>query len=303
LQQASEKAQEEERRSLIEAPIDDAKKAEVVRRVEVGWQEEGLLRRLAREAGVYDFVDEEPAADVLPFGLNQLDTKRAYVAETEVHTIDWGEEWGRSLARGENEMTLGVLQSRLALLKEGIETSIASATEEALGRLKKRGLEPIVIINRSWRAESSIEKSSDFEWPKGQHDSDLVGHFHKRPVYNLHVQGPEEVIIVDLAAAIRWKQFRPPSLSGDQDVVQEVVSIAIEEFNEAKAQELIDKWTEEGRQTDWTVETLRERVGLRIFERFQIEVSDEEAGLRVPAGRDKDAEEEIQQPGEKVWSG
>lgn len=92
LEQASEKAQEEERRSLIEAPIDATKKAEVVRRVEVGWQEERLLGRLAREAAVYDFVNEEPSADVLPFGLNQLDTKHAYVAETEVHTVDWGEE-------------------------------------------------------------------------------------------------------------------------------------------------------------------------------------------------------------------
>lgn len=97
---------------------------------------------------------------------------------------------------------------------------------------------------------------------------------------------------MDLAAAIRWKQFRAPTLSDNQDVIQEVISIAIKQFDEVKAQEIIDRWTEEGRQTDWSVERLLERVGLRIFERFEIEMQDETAGLRLPVGRIKDAEEE-----------
>jgi hypothetical protein len=291
LQQASERAQEDERRSLIEAPIDDTKKAEVVRRVEVGWEEEGLLRKLAQEAKAYDFIDQEPPSDVLPFGLNQLDTKHAYVAETEVHTIDWGQEWGRSLARGENEAVMGVLQSRPPLLENGVP-SMARKTEAALDRLSNGGLQPVVLINRSWKAGSSIEKAPGFEWPKDRHDPDLVGRFHKRPVYNLHVQGPEEVVVVDIAAAIRWKQFRPPTLSEDQDVIREVISIAIEAFDEDRAQGLIDEWTDEGRQIDWTIETLRERVGLRTFERFRIEMVDQEAGLRLPAALVTDEEEE-----------
>jgi hypothetical protein len=28
---------------------------------------------------------------LLPFGLNQLDTKHTYITETEFHTMDWGE--------------------------------------------------------------------------------------------------------------------------------------------------------------------------------------------------------------------
>jgi hypothetical protein len=281
LQQASEKAKQEERRSLIEASIDDNKRAEVVGRVQVGWEEEGLLRKLAEEAGVYERVQEEPPPDVLPFGLNQLDTKHAYVAETGVHTMNWGEEWGRSLARGENEMVLGALQSRLPLSEVGA-SDIGRATLEAIEKLRKRGLHPTVLINRSWKAESSLEKLPDFEYSNGRGDPNLLGKFHNRPVYNLHVEGLEEVIVVDLAAGIRWTQYPPPKLADDQDVIQDAISIAVELLDDERAQELIDKWQQEDRQADWTVETLKERVTLRIFERFKVDIEDEKVGVRIP---------------------
>lgn len=283
LAEANQKAEEKERQALIGAPIDEMKKAGVISLVETGWRDEGILRRLAEEWGAYEFIDVVPDEDLLPFGLNQLDTKHAYVADTDVHTTDWGRDWGRSLARGENQMVLGVLQTQLPVLEPSRDATIEQALRTGLDRLRATGCQPVILINRSWKAQSAIERSPDFEWPPDR-ERDLVGFFHKTPVYNLHTDGAEEIVIVDLNAAIRWKQFHPPTLSKDQAVVGDVVSVAIEEFDESKAKELIDKWTEEGGSPNWTVETLRERVGLRIFERFEIEVRDKQAGLRVSIG-------------------
>lgn len=282
LLEAGQKAEEKERQTVVDAPLDPEKTGEVLKRIEEGWREESLLRRLSDQAGAYHFVDQPPPSDVLAFGLNQLDTKHAYITETEVFTMDWGKEWGRSLARGENEMAMSILQNRLPLFED---TSLATddATASALALLRKQGLEPVILINRSWQAESALERSSNFEWPQGKEDPDLVGFLNKTPVYNLHTKGLEEVVIVDLNAAFEWTQYRAPDLANDQVLIQEIVAIAVESFNETKAQQLIDKWSEEDRKTDLTVESLLERVGLRVFEHFEIQWREATAGIRVPA--------------------
>lgn len=282
---AGRKAEERERRTVVDAPLDPEKTAGVLERIEEGWMEESLLRRLSAKSGAYQFDDQRPP-DVLPFGLNQLDTKHAYITETEVFTMDWGKEWGRSLARGENEMAMSVLQSHLPEFEEtGLATD--EATASALGLLREEGLEPVILINRSWRAESAIEHSSNFEWPEGKEDPDLVGFFGSAPVYNLHTQGLEEVVVVDLNAAIKWTQFRAPELANDQELIQEIIAIAVELLDDTKAKEIIEKWKEDGRKTDLTVESLLERVGLRIFEHFEIRSREKTAGFRIPA-KDRD---------------
>ena len=73
-----------------------------------------------------------------------------------------------------------------------------------------------------------------------------------------------------------------------------IISVAVERFDDAKAQQLIDKWNEEGRKTDWTVAGLQERVGLRIFERFEIEWRTDGVGVRISArNRDADSQEAV----------
>jgi len=280
---AGQKAEQEERQALIDAPIDESKKAEVANRVRAGWVEEGLLRRLAQKVGTYEFVEQDPPEGVLPFGLNQLDTKHAYVTETEVHTLDWGEEYGRSLARGENEMVMGLLQNRLPMLEGRNQLSIEEVTTEATDQLRKKGLKPVILINRSWRAESALERSSSFALSTDKEDVDLVGFFNEVPVYNLHTPGPEEVIVVDLGASFRWTQFLPPHLTEDEIVIDRMISFAVEQFTEEKAEQLIDRWKGEGRESDWTVDKLLERVGLRVFEHFEISWGGQETGLRISA--------------------
>jgi hypothetical protein len=283
----------ENARQLIAAPLWPLKVQDVKENALREWRQQAYMRSLVGRFGEYQPTIESAKKSL--FGVNTLDLKEIYVEQSRVSSSDWGEEYGRSLARGENEAVLSKLLAAIPSLAKspvaGID--IVERATQAVTQLQNDGYNPILILLNSWFAPHLFERSPDFSRQVESDRPSMLGYFLKKPVFSVRSSGKPFLVAVDLRRVGVWRQFTPERLFDEEEYLADRLSFMVKPYDEAGVRELLTKRPELGRGADGqprpeeeVVSELLQRVHVRIVEQFDFQITDKKAGLKIPLARE-----------------
>lgn len=293
LRSAVSRQKAENAHQLIAAPLWPLKVQDVKEHVLREWHQQAYMRSLVRRFGEYQHTTESAKKNL--FGVNTLDLKEIYVEHSRVSSSDWGEEYGRSLARGENEAVLSRLLAAIpSLAKSPVTgTAIVERATQAVTQLQNDGYDPILILLNSWFAPYLFEKSPDFTRQLESDQPKLLGYFLKQPVFSVRSSGKPFLLAVDLRRVGVWRQFTPERVFEEEEYLADGLSFMVKPYDEAAVQELLTKRPELWRGADGqprpeeeVVSELLQRVHVRIVEQFDFQITDKKAGFKISLARE-----------------
>jgi predicted hydrocarbon binding protein len=208
------------------------------------------------------------------FGISQVDQKAAFFDSWPTYFLDWGENYGRALASGEDEKLISELSNRCEIITEPFEKVVdENSTDKNL---------LILIVNNSF--ELGIGRSDQFkpDWlpdARRLHVNGFSGWFmtngHEIPVFEVYVRGDDSyALIIETKAMGLINQYKPPLTQTSPEPVNEMISISVQSF--AEDRQLLEKFL--NNPPPWLVEKgdrqaqemyLRGRVLIDVFESFE----------------------------------
>lgn len=280
--QATVKQQAIEEEELIQQPLDKKQLDDFVAEVHEHWADAATLRSLFTKYGNYDpRPDVKPPDGLLPFGMQHIEPKGAFVRNSRVHYLNWGQNHGRGLARGEDRMLTGDL-----LGLPGVDVELDKLTislKQHLDELRSTGYAPIILYG-GWEIRKKIFAASEFEpsW-RIQQPPDLKhadGTFDGALILQFSDAPKGVAILVDIARFGRLVQYRIDE-SADFPLF-----IAIQEITLDTAASLLDKQPELAKHPQTgvmlnredAIRRLQQRVLVNIWERCRFEDKDLASG-------------------------
>lgn len=275
----SEKRREAEQ--IISAPLSgqrvDAVKNNIVRE----WRRDATLRTLAEAKGDYRYKNEPGPEGMLYLGINTRDLKELYIEQDRLFSGQWGEDYGRALARGENNK---VLNSLISAGRPHAETvTIEDPAEQlaaSLDSLRDRGHDPIILLSSFWRTQRTLIGSPLFspeEEPLGS-ILDLVGLFSDARMFELSSDYEEEfVLLLDLRRTSTWQQYRPKLTLPGEEYLTDELTFYLGSIDQERARQMVRDRPElvppSGEKTEEEVLLeLQQQVHIRVWEQFDFEV-------------------------------
>ena len=298
LRRAKERADRAEEDELIAAPLDEQKVVEFRTNLLEAREKQGHLRALMIRLGAYaDNTDESPPAEIAAWGFNRLDDKGAFVDQSRVSYSAWGQNYGQAMARSENSFGFKPLLDgagrRLTCAKDDLFETLEVEIERAFLR------EPIIVHSLLSHLELIGVGQGDIFIPKYRNDcprtaySDLEGFSgvfniggRNIPVFSLFT--PDErlrrkMVVADFSRFACWHQYVPIDDAEEAGDVYEAVSIQVSDLNadDRLRTKIIEDNPEWLRDKPEKERYLRGRVVVRIYERFEMEVIEAQAGIAI----------------------
>lgn len=298
LTKAVKAQKEKEVENLIKAPLCGERIEEVKKDILKEWKNNAAIRHIVQNYGTYKYCLTPPEGMAF-FGLNVIDTKEVYVKESRISALGWGEHYGRSLAKGENEFVLEKILSGLPSFRSQPipDKEIAETTDEVLSKLKNAGYNPVILILNAWFALRVFETMDEFDLPdEREKDLKLVGYYKRNPLFSFNYRGKPLLIVADVKKLGVWQQFKPKQLLDEEEYIsiddQDIFSFCITSFTKESALEFIQKQSQfrqdkdgHKRPKEEMVTELLQRVRLRIVEQFDFEVIDRNAGYKISVSK------------------
>jgi hypothetical protein len=258
-----------------------------------GWSENALLRELVNEIGTFRSGLVAPAG-APSFGINRRDRKDVYV-EGSGYPIDrWGEQYGGSIGRGEDELVLNKLSGAASLLAPDPvqESEIFDYLDQGLAKLRRNGYNPVILALNFWQIESVLEGRVGFARGRmGVRGYWRLGNYQGSAVYTLRYPGSPQLLCVDLKKIGQWVQYAPTRTAEDEVVLGEHFLFSIRPITRAQALDLLVKFPQlrqgpegEIRPEEELVWVLQQEVHLRVVEQFDYQIVDPNAALAVRFG-------------------
>ena len=273
-----------------------------------GFNEQNTLRnlftRFKRFSDLSANTELKPEIDL--WGYNQIDMKEGFLEKWHVHYVGWGEQYGEGLARSENEAVFEKIADNLIEVK-------AVKKEEAILQIieylkQKQIKNPIIAGSFVDYFELHDLRASDRfvpQWNRQHGSTDLddlpfyMGYLKyddiKIPVLRTFSRKPalKNTLIVFSAKDIgEWVQYPPIKTIEDKKKQRDIFFYQIYDLNVVDDQR--NKILQ--RNPDWLQEQaspedhLRQKVLINIFEKFEFNVLNKNAGCRFII---TDAEDEI----------
>lgn len=222
------------------------------------------------------------------FGINIIDDKASFFDEWRIHYVGWGENYGRSLASGENSYLLDdIAKACKEISKKDFEATLS----------KIKNVEDIVIFATNMALWQFFEDSEKFK-PKWARDIrgvlevkgfggwyDFNGQW--IPIFKTYHQKIEkQILILNKAKIGQLIQFSPLNEREDEKSIEDIFYMNIQAFSEneklmeafmKKPPEWLQKIGDEQKQR----EHLRERVLIQIFERFEYNKPEDFEGYKL----------------------
>jgi hypothetical protein len=278
--------QKKEENELIKAADLSAERVDLVKQEIVdAWENNAEFRQIVRQHGNYEPVGA-PSEGRMFFGFNQLQPKDMYTEGSDVGIEGWGAQFGRDLANSENERFIEIALTNFKEFKgEQDTTQIVTA---ALNELEEAKYNPIIIILNSWGSYDAIEKSESFIKEKSQSGYGLVGHFRKRPVYNLNYHGKPHILLIDLKKFCVWRQYKPQQMFDGEEYLGDDLTFLVRRFTEESARDaikqnsklLLDKQGNQRPEVE-VISELQLQVHFRLLEQFELEIRDKDSGYKL----------------------
>jgi hypothetical protein len=292
-----EQANEEQSR-LMEAPLSTGRVANFKNSVLRGWVEGGDLRRLIQRYGAYE-VNDDPTEGLPALSVHQFDPKDLYVEPSRFADSTWGADYGRALARGEDDAVLGRIASSVDSLapEEVSPDAILGYLDRALAKSAAIH-EPVILIAGSLSANWALAASDRFKYARhvptdpvlGQPQLRPSGSFDHVPVYQFHTDRERLMLVADLRQLGTWRQYRPRPRSELSEYIDHVILFELETYSEESARQLltnqpdafrVDPANGRERSYDDQLAQIRTHVRVLVLEQFRYDVLRPEAGLVV----------------------
>lgn len=226
------------------------------------------------------------------FGINIVEDKAAFFEDWHVHFGDWGKNYGRDLASGENSHLLD------ELAKDCNEVSL-SEFETTLSEFDNPA--DIVIFATNMAFWEFFERSGSFtsKWRRGVKQLDVKGFEgwyefggHSVPVFETHHRTiTKQILILNKKKLGAIIQLSPLNPGEDKKLVQDMFYMDVQEFRVKPLSKsgLIRRFlfkettpwlNEHGSKAD-QMKYLQERVLIHIFERFEYIKPEDFEGYRL----------------------
>jgi hypothetical protein len=284
---------EEEEHRVIEGEVQDRRILKVGDNIRLAWERDASVRAIVKSLDAYQFLDTHAPKGVGYFGINTLDRKDIYVEDLDLYWEDWGVEYGRSLAHGENEHVLKAIVGALPPHAEGPQSlaDLLAAVDTSLGSLRKERLSPAIMVIDSWFAVHQIEHSPHFSPKQHDHGNERFdrGRYRGAPVVALSVGDSPVVLIVDVASFCQWRQYRPVKSFDAERYLSDELLFMVKPYTLESAEEYMRSapdYAKEIQEGPRSIEEIRreimQRVHLRVVEQFELLVTRPSAGVRIP---------------------
>jgi hypothetical protein len=286
----------EEQKQLIDASLSSERIEEMKRNVLRGRREGGYLRDLVQHRGKYEFAGEPPSG-LGSLSIHRWEPKDLYVERSRFSTSTWGLDYGRSLAKGEDELVVDQIASVVpALSPDPVDPkAVVGYLDQALSA-RTEIPKPVILFVGSLGAGWALAESGRFEYsrhvPFGEErkgEPNPSGYFDNVPVYQIHSNAKPLAVVADLARLGTWQQYRPKG-SDLSEYLEDVILFELETYTEAKARDLLDEQPDtfrfdvepsgdrRERSVEERISQVLQHVRLLILEQLQFEITNVNAG-------------------------
>jgi hypothetical protein len=279
------------------ASLDEAKVDQFATTVIASYQETARIRKLLVALGVQ--IEQRPETIDKYLGYHQIDDKRAFIRQDRSSYFGWGKSYGQGLARSEDAAVLRDILSSVSTKEPLSSSPIVEQITAVLD--SRRYSNPVILHSLGFRREyydlandPAFVKRSDVDTKTVplatspsfvgavRHRSESVPVFSTRGAWPT---GSDFILVADLKRLISWTQFNAASHSSEAPKVYDNILIDVIDLNlDAKRRADIVKadpgWLKSVSDKDGY---LRERVVVRVLERFEIEIADPAAGVLLEA--------------------
>ena len=285
LQTLKAKAQERIRNIKVTRRISPTKLTEFKNKVLEAFNKSAILRNILKNCRLYeDKTKETYEGSLRRLGTNSVDHKSAFFEKWHVHYVDWGTNYGKSLAIAEDSYLLNEIAENCAEIdKERFEKTLSSFDD----------LSKVIILATNVALYRFFERSRNFKpkWHKGSPPLDVEGfegwYEFKReliPIFGTYRRGvAKQILILNKSKLGKLIQYSPLNEGEDKKLLEDIFYMRIQVFSED--QELLNKfiekppeWLQEIGDKQEQEEYLKERVLIQIFERFAYNVDKEFEG-------------------------
>lgn len=302
----------DEKEYIKTASISNKKVDEFYNLFSKGFDSHATLRKLfARFKRLTDLSKtEELKSEIDLIGYNQIDMKEGFIEDWYVHYVGWGEQYGEGFARSENQMVFEKIADNLSETKEIEKEEIILQITECLKQKKMSN--PVIAGSFVNHFELQHLRASDQYVPRwdrryGSTDFDdlpfYMGYLKyddlKVPILRVFSKKPglTKTLIVFSAKDIgKWIQYPPIKNLNDKDGQRGIFLYRIYDLNVANEQrnkilQQNPEWLHEHTKPE---DYLRGKALINIFEKFEFNILDKNAGCRfviTDAGENNEIED------------
>lgn len=295
-QAAYEKQVVMEELEIIKFPISKSKIDSFITEVEKAWKIHGRLREIFTYYGKYSpKPDEFPRKKLIPFGHYVRTPKELFLENPRVGYPLWGENYGRSLAQGE-DINIAAYLNKVPTKSIPLE-KFDEEIEKQILNLNKKGYKPIILFGHDLYEKIHNSKKFEPSWritkkpPEGLTNF-FSGYYEAIPVFS-YPGDSNSILICDFSKFGSLVQYKV-----DKDIPDFPLQIRIEEITETRAKEfitknpklLIDSVTKSELSEEEALRKIQQEVILAIWEKFDVEDIDLNAGFII---RFKDTKKKI----------
>jgi hypothetical protein len=280
LLQDAKKRQEQEELELKRSKPISANKVDVFKKdILTAFYEVAKMQDIFNHFGLYKNLskDQYRGEDKMRFGVNTVDDKAAFFDDWHVHYGDWGKNYGRDLASGEDTIILDqLLEGAQEITKTEFENKIRAFDNVKDIILLSTRLALMDFFERSeayipkWRRDAKPLDVKDFSgWFKL--DNELI------PVFEIfHRKREKQILILNKKKLGTFIRKSPLNEGEDPNLQRDIFYMDIRAFseNESLLNEFLAKppeWLKSIGGKEEQSAHLRERVLIKIFSRFSFE--------------------------------
>ena len=235
----------------------------------------------------YDLYQDETSVkydgELDRFGIYRVDGKAAFFDEWHVHYVNFGMNYGRDMAYGENSSLLKRLVSYCEVTDDDFEKSLG----------KFEDLSNVLIFGTDIESYMFFEKSKNFKpkWDKDTQELDVngfIGYYSFKnndiPIFEIWGKSAKnQILLLNKKKMGKLVQYSPLNKEEDEKSMNGIFYMNIQDFSDdqdlmceiiEKAPEWLKKIGDEEKQK----EHLRERVLIHIFERFEYRMPEDFEG-------------------------
>jgi hypothetical protein len=298
LLEKARKAQEEEDLQIKrEAKVSKTKINEFKKNVVKNFNESHGIRNVLNYYGlVIDKSNQSYKGEIKKLGINKMFDKAPFFDESvkwHVHFMgdDNGFDFGRSLINGENNEIIKIIQEKLNLIKkEELDSQLVNYDLDNDNTL-------IISLNRaSWKFIEESKKSKNYIpiWQlqsKKRYPKEIVGMYkfknHEIPVYEIYNGSKSKAILVlDKNNFGKIVQYSPLDKDESKEFQENIFYMDVGIFTDDSdsMKKILDnppEWLEKVGDQDSQKKYLKERVLIKIFERFEFKLAEEVKGFKI----------------------
>ena len=288
LLRAKEAQEREEVRIKRKNNISQNKVREFEAGVLTGFYDAVSLRDIFRSYGLVENKLNETKRNVKErFGINRVDDKAAFFEDWYVHFGDWGNNYGRDLAAGENSYLLDEIAEKCQeIARKDFETTLSKFAKP----------EDIIIFATNVALWRFFDDSKNFK-PKWHTDIKQLnvkgfgGRYDFKgqliPIFETYHRTIEkQILILNKNKLGQLIQLSPLNEGEDKNSIKDIFYLNVQAFSEHEGlmNQFIEKppeWLKKTGNKQEQQEYLQELVWIKIFERFEYNKSKDFEGYKL----------------------